>query len=1305
MVIDFTIFAMAVVTMSLLLIVEIVRHKIDHLAEGKEIFEHVLHAVYRELSTLGIVEAIVFLVQHYYKDMNKTVKNVFYEVHFTLFYVAIINAIMSCLLYFFASRVAEKQWVKLEKVDLDHYVAIRKQFDAYKEQLQAIKKTKGASRKSDFSLIQGRDPEQTNILFQLMTESRIPFLKANLRKMLNNKYRKLMVQVRFHELRVHFIESNGLDPRFCVSTYLKLCMNDVFKSLVHISTFSWLILLGCTNLVYFTMGVITSETNSKKSVGTTLSFIYIGYSVFFVVFSIIIGWKVKKIFFTIMKHEEWVKKNESLRNIDEKAQEKDDFHQLDYFWGSDPTVIIVVCQFMQFGFALALGVLLVFNENVYDEQRPFTWVGWYFVVPICCYTLFVYIWSSTIPQYTQCTNLGDLVNEKHLNETRASFELNEARLLRQDEIDFAELEKKRVTTTGNPIILKSETSSSQDITPRATFLKRMRSVSNINAAKDDFDITSSVRNSLRANQNLLELSDLVKRASKDLPECQASQGDSSKRSVSAGVASMREGMFTRTSLLAAAALKGEELPQSQEPAPYLDDSRPVGNRLRPLRMKAVSTGVFFMQSERSLPIFNDKTDDELQVRPPVTSVVGKESEMQPIVETVKVKHHDTKEDVSSDTNRQVTDATSKEISILPKQKKAPTISIRAEECILEHDDEDVDDRSDAVPDMTGIDTFETMKKRKEFRAWLEQLFMKKKYRQGSAVFGTMVAFFMIAIRMELIMLDTCSIYDNQNTWNFITREAAFWIFVIWLCGFIFEGCTQIVLFHKSGSSTYMIISGSFDCVLSIACLAIFLRAEVERCCNCEKTSLNRFLELSYDSNMACDPYHPCCPEFGNRLCGGVGRLEPIAAIIAFRVMRFYLAKKLWRFLKKIRKDTRGVKNSEDDSSNSQELMVEFTSKRREKAKDKLCPSLHVNFEHTTGTIAKLWSSALLQYPDIVSDYGMFSGNLLEAMLGIEHYPEIDKKRLSGTSNMLLTQESNKDLDNIHNAPSASRRKSLFDRHAIRSNSDNLSSVGDDWNEDNDYNFIRPEAPLIRKMRRCQCKLLPLLDEWQVVDVILTKYELVWMEPKSIAETSETHYKGQTLSADNGGRGISLCDAVHGRNVIGRLPTSDIFHIKVQRFPPADLSNTCTSEENAEDDMVDVETALDAYDFAFEYWEETSASSNHEGPGGKLHERFSHVMQDNLVLQSSHGTLYIRFLVDLVEEEKAMAADEIIDLHALKWREGALLWCQTIAHICGPQQLKQKLHHIGEERDQELLDYLEVCDKKRNEKSFKLIGRH
>lgn len=362
------------------------------------------------VSTLGIVEATIFLVHHYYTDLNIKVEFVFAEVHFTLFFVAIINAIMSCLLYFFASQVAESQWFRLETVDLDHYVAIRKQFDALEEQLQAIKSSDRPTNnntKNQVKLQHQHSSRETNTFIQALNISKIPFLKANIKQMINVKYRSLLVQVRFHELRVHFIESNGLDPRFRVSSYLKLCMNDVFKSLVHISTFAWLILLACTNLLYFITGMIASETNNQEAIGYTFSFIYVGYCSAFILLSFLIAWKMKKIFFKIMKNKQWIKRDDEgveygdddvrkLPDIQDNSHQRTEDNdstnhvsQLDYFWGGDPTIIVVACQFMQFGYALSLAILLVFNKNIFLKKTPLNWVGWYFVTPFLCYILFV----------------------------------------------------------------------------------------------------------------------------------------------------------------------------------------------------------------------------------------------------------------------------------------------------------------------------------------------------------------------------------------------------------------------------------------------------------------------------------------------------------------------------------------------------------------------------------------------------------------------------------------------------------------------------------------------------------------------------------------------------------------------------------------------------------------------------------------------------------------------------------------------------------------------------------------------------
>lgn len=36
----------------------------------------------------------------------------------------------------------------------------------------------------------------------------------------------------------------------------------------------------------------------------------------------------------------------------------------------------------------------------------------------------------------------------------------------------------------------------------------------------------------------------------------------------------------------------------------------------------------------------------------------------------------------------------------------------------------------------------------------------------------------------------------------------------------------------------------------------------------------------------------------------------------------------------------------------------------------------------------------------------------------------------------------------------------------------------------------PRARLIRSMKRCDRKVLPLLDKWAAVDIVMTKYEIV-----------------------------------------------------------------------------------------------------------------------------------------------------------------------------------------------------------------------
>jgi hypothetical protein len=211
--------------------------------------------------------------------------------------------------------------------------------------------------------------------------------------------------------------------------------------------------------------------------------------------------------------------------------------------------------------------------------------------------------------------------------------------------------------------------------------------------------------------------------------------------------------------------------------------------------------------------------------------------------------------------------------------------------------------------------------------------------------------------------------------------------------------------------------------------------------------------------------------------------------------------------------------------------------------------------------------------------------------------------------------------------------------------------------------------------------------------------LVWLAPISFGSLEDTA-KNNALKV--GGKGMSLSDAVMDRVVLGRLDLCDIDHMKVQRCPPLQekLSMPKLSER-------DVEYASESSEFSSECWEKMR---NDTPPLRYLYgecpdKRFLHVMEDTLILQSPQGTLCLRFLVDLVDEECRRFDDRTTNIYSFGENNGALLWCQSISHVCGPQQLKQKLNHFGQDEERELLDFVEMNERKSSGLHFstRLLG--
>lgn len=179
-----------------------------------------------------------------------------------------------------------------------------------------------------------------------------------------------------------------------------------------------------------------------------------------------------------------------------------------------------------------------------------------------------------------------------------------------------------------------------------------------------------------------------------------------------------------------------------------------------------------------------------------------------------------------------------------------------------------------------------------------------------------------------------------------------------------------------------------------------------------------------------------------------------------------------------------------------------------------------------GTILQLWQYALYHFPHIVEKHGRFSGELLEAMLCISEplatselpvnisTKEVKHDQIFGTS-----EQNNQNDSQLLNQSSLNQMGSPLFR--IESGTIAESpSYSRSLEESGMDNFRNPDAPLIRSIRRCQYKFPPLMPEWKVADLLLTKYEIVILDVNKSAEEESMFNKtlqNQIVSTQGGKR--------------------------------------------------------------------------------------------------------------------------------------------------------------------------------------------
>ncbi|CAJ1963582.1 unnamed protein product [Cylindrotheca closterium] len=1263
--IDYTVLSIAVQTLALILFVEIVKHKLDHFAHGRAFFGTVLHSMYDELSTLGIVELVVYLALKYLRDYDQAKKGVFADVHFCLFYIAVFNAFQTVIVAMATKRTSTKQWVDTEKIDISHYIEIREEFDAVASKLGYEDDYEAAN----VATLKG--------FFQDVAQSvRSPGLRGH--------YLDLLVQVKFHGLRTHFLTANSLPLTLKVSDYLKRSEERVLSKLVHVSGGAWLMLTGCLSLAYFLMGMVAYVSEDQEVVGRFLKGIFFFMLLIFILISVAVYFKMKSTFHTI------ITTNYKMSKMDDKTRATGMKSQKDLFWLGEPQFVISMIQFMQFGYALALAVVLMYWKS-FTTFEPY----YFLLAVVACYSIFVFIVSRTLPQYTLCTSLGYLIDEKNLLETVALDRLEEARRLRIQSMAEANCEEDSIVSFESSerfgAKMRGDSTVSDDsgrITPTG-----IPNRSSILA-----ELVQSDTQSLRTNLPTSVRQSLRDRESRRLEK---------RKSLSDGVGSMR--LSLRSS-------KGESsrfLLESQPTSEHSDESqRTVDDSqiLNQQRMERVATR---KAQQRAM--------SESSVIQSWQGITKKERKLGGIsLSKQSSSLSDSSSVAANDRSGSASLAKADQSSMRPSQRagsfstketfgsevqstvKTVESDIHDETNLAaaaERTDDSVGALSDVdVKDWTPSEHTGTVDEKKydySFQgilAYTRSYLLGHRYHTFSHVFGSLVCFFLVGHRVEVMLSATGAIEPSANTWE-LDLSISFWVQAIWYGLFILSSILILILFLpikvKSMDDKAIIAAGLFDFMLSGGCLAILFLAEAERCCDSSE----------FEGDVGC------CPFWGSRTYGGLGDIEPFTSLIGLRVFRFMAARSLVKYYEHLQKDSVEGKNIEPKS-------------------EKKHSDGH-SMQSQVGTPLELWEKAITAYPDIVEKYGQLSGELFEAMLGLEVFegkpPDAMKEEkknrqrsisLSGSEygnlpadaqSIIVAGKLGKPVKTLHDP------KNDLPALAEEVDQDDLELDGAVKSQpivfeiDNERlalekvthsSFVAPNARLIRSMRRCDRKMLPILTDWECVDVVLTEFEVLYFEtndPRTVASKSHNDECSLlALQATGGGKGLRLQDVAKGRKIIGHMMLTDVTEIHVERSMPL----SCSSQNEDISQLYDSDDQLPT-----ELWTRSQGKSK---ATGCRKARWEKIKEDRLKLVSSHGCLVLRFFSDLEDVEmhsKSVAPED--EAQGPLRKNIAFQWAQTVAHVCGKEKLHQSLPHFGENNSDELRDLLEFANNHEKEHSIVL----
>lgn len=627
----------------------------------------------------------------------------------------------------------------------------------------------------------------------------------------------------------------------------------------------------------------------------------------------------------------------------------------------DPHIILKGIKFMQFGYAVAISLIVVYWDDM-EKDDDFNALAYTFATCIC-YAVFVAVMARVLPLLVTVTSMGQLVDKERLHEVRAAFNLREAErrrhadmsVVRHREHGFDKDETNRSISTS---LLTG--SSPNDLTISEEFAAVPTAIPKF----PDGSETSPSKDSPKVDRREV-LASLVKLDTESLrtlvlpteghPDRDHSRRHSRRRSLSDNVSAMR-------------------LLSDSSSMRFSSNSAEVGNK----EFIGVTNATTDTLSQWTVT-FDDLALPDKSKRPREHRDRRRTQSANASIQAMR-DAKDPGEAVMA-TDREAKTASTRRpsaptglpsilladiLSVVPEQGKSQSggpLDERSTKAgkMMEEEDVSISELSD-VEDTPVLDSpnemFSYANQTHEsvpsipWSQRIAKFFESSTYKFGTHICGTMVAFFFVGMRVEGFLKQQCIIPEEDHSWE-LSLHDSFRLLVAWIAGFMATSLAN-VLVSPAQERGSLFIASTMDIILCSMCLLFMLEAENKRCCEDAFTPEAHYSETDnagfrlsqeecVDSTLECT-----CLDFGHRSHGGLGSIEPYTALIGLRVFRFWLSKRIVAHF--------GLEEQKSYATHS-----------------------HGNTHHghgditQKGTAVELWHAAMVRFPDLVEKHGKCSG--------------------------------------------------------------------------------------------------------------------------------------------------------------------------------------------------------------------------------------------------------------------------------------------------------------------------------------------